>query len=134
MTYPKIFLNKKGVIVIPPELLHRFVIKVPTSTHRLNGTGNIGLNYMQNAQLQEERDGVIYIDMTKKVYMIIPKEIVNKFFTGYGAMSGDPKAIHQYSAKSIYELGLVPVHTLTTEESNKPAQSEAAHNVMRRFK
>lgn len=70
---PDIYYSKSG-LRIHPKLNNDWVIKVPTRSNRLSKTGSCGLKMAEKYDLENNKMGVIFIDISLKAYVMIPKE------------------------------------------------------------
>jgi hypothetical protein len=89
-----------------------YLVKVPTRAHRLNKSGTILLNQEDAFKLYTKK-GILFVDMTKRVLVKIPKELLEDGFQGFSSYMGDDKAFGQYSIKSIIEKHNLKLEPLT---------------------
>lgn len=73
-----IHMDTKHGMVIGKELKAKWFLKVPTSKNRNRGT--IGFDSVQWHRFLESEDlGVCWINVSKKYYILVPREIIMKY-------------------------------------------------------
>jgi hypothetical protein len=107
----KITFKKNGSLKIPYEIHTDWVVKVPTKKNRLIRDGSVGLDYGEKYDLKNKK-GVIYIDVSSKSYIIIPKTCFEEEAPELKACNGIKNSIASWSVKGLiekYGLQLIPI-------------------------
>lgn len=107
----KITFKKNGSLRIPYELHADWVVKVPTKRNRLIREGSVGLDYGEKYDLKTKK-GVIYIDISSKSYIKIPKDCFLEETPEMKACNGIKNSIASWSVRDLiekYRLELIPI-------------------------
>lgn len=98
-----------GELQISSLAFREWVVKKPTIKNRLDRKGTTGLKWSEKYDLKIKK-GIMYIDRLH--YVLIPNEILAKYETSFGEVSGIKKALTVYPILQIIaenNLELIPI-------------------------
>lgn len=105
----------KGQIRIPWVIRNDWMIKVPTIRHRLHKSGTVSLVWAENIELRTKA-GIVLIDMTKKAYVMVPKEILCQYEKTFAPYQGRKSALVIYKIGEIVKTHGIELIKLEVEE------------------
>lgn len=128
----EIFFTKKFKVMAAPGINNDWVIKIPTVDHRLSRLGTVALKMSENYDLKSKK-GVIYVDMTLKKYVLVPKEILEEHFLKMADYSGVKNCLWVYDIKTPVQLEKIQLKPILTDEKPEPVRSSVAQDIRRKF-
>lgn len=111
--------KKKGGYFISSETRSQWLVKIPTVKNRLHRSGTLGLDMSEKYELMNHKQGVLYVDGTAKKYLLIPTEVLMRYFVKMCSYSGVRDALAQYNVKKIVDDGMAVL--LDIKDESKPA-------------
>lgn len=128
-----IYFKKNGGLAIPYLLNKEWLIRIPTIPHRLSRAGTCSLKMAEKYHLVNLK-GIVYIDMTKRAYVMVPLTILTQYELEGKSFQGLKNSIFVYQIKQMLvdhpELELIPI---LTEEETKKVSTGVAASVKERF-
>ena len=133
---PTIYYKPSGETFIHPTVYADWMVKSPTKAHRLNGTGTCSLTLEDlHYNLKAKKGGILYIDQTKRGYVYLPHEILNKYPPEGKPYLGMKNSIFVFNVKQILiyeklELTPIPKHD---DDFKAPHELGMAGDIRRKF-
>lgn len=115
--------RKKGGYYISAEDRSKWVVKIPVTRNQLKRNGTCGLSGAEHYDLQNKL-GVMYVDASTRKFYLIPRDILEKYFTKMCAYSGVKDAIFQYDIKKIVQDRAVIGQDIKDESKPQPWVSD----------
>lgn len=96
-----LYFNPDGTLHISKSLFNEWIVKVPTSRHRLAKNGTCSLTLVDYEYALPTRKGIVYIDMSNKSYVVLPNHVLQDFPPEAKAHAGVPRSIIVFNVKQI---------------------------------
>jgi hypothetical protein len=106
---------RKNKVFIPYQVHKEWVVKIPTTRHRLHKGGTIGLTVPEFMDLKEKR-GVIYIDFTRKTILEFSRE---DLLANIAKKTSHFGLITVFNAKDLHARGLSKEYVFSNQEEKK---------------
>lgn len=114
----KITLTQNGILKVPYEVNKEWTVKIPVVKHRLHKSGTASFIVSDHIKLMDKQ-GVIFVDMTKKAYVVIPKELLLKYPPEKKKFQGLDNSLIIYNVKYIIKeenLEIIPIEVKQVKE------------------
>ena len=100
-----------NVLKVHPKIFSEYLVKCPTIRNRLHKQGTVCLRLEEVYDLKSKK-GIVFIDMTKKVYAVISNELIREYFNRQTGIGGSNKGLFIFSVKNMlidFKIELKPL-------------------------
>lgn len=130
---PLIYLKNKGEMVISFGLKKDWFIRIPTIRHRLHKSASAAFTAPERMDLRD-RKGLLYIDMSKKVYVFVSNELLSQYATDLKDYNGVKNTLICYPVGQIVKEHDLPLIEIPTEDQLEKAEKVGlAYEIKRKF-
>lgn len=121
MTDQIYFREDTGRLQINSKVYAQYIVKCPSVKNRLSKSGSAGLKMDEVYDLKHgKKRGVVYIDMTKKAFVVVPVEVFLSREPVSKECNGVKNSIFSFDMNRLietYNLQVVPIGKKLKEES-----------------